>query len=300
MFSQQCNPRKRALELDEELGLSGFSEHRAVRLPRTGSRCKTYANSFKKRQMAALPHRSSQKAPRQTFAPFGALYPSQPAPPTITPADSDSEETPAASEPKSFFSPYSSSPTQTLTPSSPYLDVIDSSQSTQMSDAGLYSDDCEMVDSIHLSPGSFQNDPSTTISSRIPTPIHSSFYIRDIRSEKASRHHDPDFADDEAVVDRFRRGRRLPSPISEGEMSPSIIVEGLEDMQMEVEQEMERETPTKKGHSRSKHSLRNWSGFGGESGNGTGLKRSFTMGYRADCEKCRNKVPGHFSHIITY
>lgn len=279
MFPQQFNPRKRALESDEEFALSGFSEHRA------------------KRQMASLPHRASPRQPRQPVAPFGGFYPPQPAPPTITPADSDSEETPGASEPKSFFSPYSSSPTQTLTPSSPYLEGINSSQSTQLLDAGLYSDDCEMADSVHLSPGSFHGDQSSTISSRIPTPIHSSFYIRDIRAEKAHRHHDPDFADDESMVDRIRRGRRLPSPISEGEMSPSIIVEGLEDMQMEVEQE--RETPAKKGHSRSKHSLRNWTGFGGESGNGLGMKRSFTMGYRPDCEKCRNKVPGHFSHIIT-
>lgn len=27
-------------------------------------------------------------------------------------------------------------------------------------------------------------------------------------------------------------------------------------------------------------------------------KISFTMGYRADCEKCRLKVPGHYSHIV--
>ncbi|KAJ5553179.1 hypothetical protein N7494_002557 [Penicillium frequentans] len=27
-------------------------------------------------------------------------------------------------------------------------------------------------------------------------------------------------------------------------------------------------------------------------------KAAIAMGYRADCEKCRNKVPGHYSHII--
>jgi hypothetical protein len=250
--------------------------------------------------MAALPHRTSPRLTRYNSPSFITSYTSQPAPPTITPADSDSEETPTTAEPKSFFSPYSSSPTHKVIPSSPCLDAIDSSQSTQMSDIALYSDDFEMTDSIHLSPGSFQNDPSTSISSRIPTPIHSSFAPH-IRAEKAFRHNDPDFADDEAMIDRFRRGRRLPSPISEGEMSPSVIVEGLGEMQMEVEQDIEKASPTKKGHSRSKHSLRNWTGFGGElNGSGANMKRSFTMGYRADCEKCRNKVPGHFSHIITY
>jgi len=97
-------------------------------------------------------------------------------------------------------------------------------------------------------------------------------------------------------------------------MSPSVIVEGFGEMAMEVEEhgnqhqhgglemEVEKETPTKKGHQRSKHSLRTWTGFEGDKGGvgAGGMKRSFSMGYRADCEKCRMKVPGHFSHIITY
>lgn len=29
------------------------------------------------------------------------------------------------------------------------------------------------------------------------------------------------------------------------------------------------------------------------------LKRRIAMGYRNDCEKCRNRVPGHYNHIIT-
>lgn len=258
--------------------------------------------------MAALPHRQSQKLarnPSPNFS-FGLNYTSQPAPPTITPAESDSEDTPCA-EPKSFFSPYSSSPSYTVTQSGPPSPLGDStginvSQTPQKSDIAVYSDDFEMTDSVHLSPGSFQNDPSTSITGRIPTPIHSSF-APFIRAERASLNHDVDFADDEAIIHRTRRGRRLPSPISEGETSPSVIVAGFGDMQMEVEttsqQGQEKETPTKKGHTRSKHSLRNWTGFGGDLG-GSGMKRSFSMGYRADCEKCRMRVPGHFSHIITY
>ena len=33
-------------------------------------------------------------------------------------------------------------------------------------------------------------------------------------------------------------------------------------------------------------------------GSGSGGKVSFSMGYRADCDKCLRKVPGHYSHII--
>ncbi|KAE8453777.1 hypothetical protein EG329_009289 [Mollisiaceae sp. DMI_Dod_QoI] len=280
MFSLQFQGRKREREDDEENMASGFGEHRT------------------KRHIAALPHRRSPKLARNISPIFNynTHYTSQPLPPTITPADSDSEDVAAAAEPRSFFSPYSSSPTTaTLTQSgspSPFLDADNprSSQSTQgsllsaqMSDAPSYSDDFEMTDSFHLSPGPFHNDPSSNISGRIPTPIHSSFSPF-IRSDKATIHHDGDLADDESMIDRFRRGRRLPSPISEGEMSPSIIIEGVNGMQVDSEnqhQELDRETPTKKGHQRSKHSLRQWTGFSHDNGNGNGggtVKRSFSMG----------------------
>ncbi|KAB8302318.1 hypothetical protein EYC80_005751 [Monilinia laxa] len=183
--------------------------------------------------------------------------------------------------------------------------------SSQMPEGPTYSDDFDMIDStMHLSPGPFQPDTSLTLANRIPTPVHSSFSAYS-RPDKPlhSTLSEPNLTD-EAFIDQFPRGRRLPSPISEGEMSPSVIVEGINDMQMEVESsfpspELEKEisTPHKKGHTRSKHSLRNWNGSTGDLAgnlNGVGTKRSFSMGYRADCEKCRNKVPGHFSHIITY
>jgi hypothetical protein len=190
-------------------------------------------------------------------------------------------------------------PEYTLTPSPPGIPSLNNAHTSEVFDTALDSDDCEMADPILLSPGCFHDDTSTTISGRVPTPIHSSFAPH-VRAERTFRYSDPDFADDEAIVNKFRRGRDLPSPISEGEASPSFITDGLSDMQMESMEEIERNTPTKRGHSRSKHSLRNWDGFGGQANSyGPGTKKTFSMGYRADCEKCRNKVPGHFSHIIT-
>ena len=301
MFAQQWNNRKRERDGDDDEcsnTASGFGEHRTVWL--SANSYVTYTYSSQKRRIASLPDRTSPKLNRHVTPPtftFGTHYSHQPAPPTITPADSESEDTPSNTEPKSFFSPYSSPLDHTVVgsaPPSPYLKALNSSQSTQISDVPMYSDDFEMIDSVHLSPPPFQNQPSPSLCGRIPTPIHSSF-------SKASIHHrDVDFADDEALVDRFRRGRRMPTPISEGEPSPSVMLEDLGDMQMEVDaSSQEKETPTKKGHQRSKHSLRQWTGFGEANGNGV-MKRSFSMGYRADCEKCRMKVPGHFSHIITY
>jgi hypothetical protein len=48
---------------------------------------------------------------------------------------------------------------------------------------------------------------------------------------------------------------------------------------------------SKFGHSRNKHTVNSWTLQ-------PGMKKSFSIGYRADCEKCRLKVPGHFNHII--
>ncbi len=49
--------------------------------------------------------------------------------------------------------------------------------------------------------------------------------------------------------------------------------------------------PPRKGHSRSRHTVNSWTLQ-------PGMKKSFSIGYRADCDKCRDKVPGHFNHII--
>lgn len=48
----------------------------------------------------------------------------------------------------------------------------------------------------------------------------------------------------------------------------------------------------RKGHTRSRHTLHGWTQ------DVPGMKKTFSIGYRADCEKCRQKVPGHFNHII--
>lgn len=50
-------------------------------------------------------------------------------------------------------------------------------------------------------------------------------------------------------------------------------------------------SPGRRGHVRSKHTVNSWTWQ-------PGMKKSFSIGYRSDCEKCRLKVPGHFNHII--
>ncbi|KAK0709272.1 hypothetical protein B0T26DRAFT_400163 [Lasiosphaeria miniovina] len=61
---------------------------------------------------------------------------------------------------------------------------------------------------------------------------------------------------------------------------------------MDVESSAATPSPGRKGHTRSRHTLNSWTALQ------PGMKRSFSIGYRSDCEKCRQKVPGHFNHII--
>lgn len=123
------------------------------------------------------------------------------------------------------------------------------------------------------------------------------------------------------------RNWRLPSPISEGEdapaPSPDMVLDGstthLADRlasQVSITTPGEQRSdpmnqgpadagqeagqlpgppttpsPARKGHTRSRHTIDSWTWQ-------PGMKKSFSMGYRTDCEKCRLKVPGHFNHII--
>ncbi|KAF1933059.1 uncharacterized protein M421DRAFT_1621 [Didymella exigua CBS 183.55] len=95
------------------------------------------------------------------------------------------------------------------------------------------------------------------------------------------------------------RSRRMPSPISEDEDIPdtptaltqsqlsrlSVSREKPEDMDMDKESAATSLTLplTPRGRKRS--------------GALTGTPR-FSMGYRDDCEKCKQRVPGHYSHFL--
>ncbi|KAK3381910.1 hypothetical protein B0H63DRAFT_476863 [Podospora didyma] len=82
---------------------------------------------------------------------------------------------------------------------------------------------------------------------------------------------------------------RTPSPRAWRESTP-LAESPNNNNAMEVESPS---TPSpKKGHTRSRHTLASWTALE------PGMKRTLSIGYRADCEKCRLKVPGHFNHII--
>lgn len=170
--------------------------------------------------------------------------------------------------------------------------------------------DDHVQDAAQLSPGHSQPDPMQPgdIASRMPTPIHCSFTTQ-VRgnnwsgaaggamqpsgfAQPPAQSSVPRSLDRTAMADRnMVQNRRLPSPISEsgGEELGSHHNESSGDHTMEVEAPA-GQTP-KKGHTRSRHTLNSWTQV-------PGMKKSFSIGFRTDCEKCRQKVPGHFNHII--
>ncbi|KAL9614923.1 MAG: hypothetical protein Q9167_000665 [Letrouitia subvulpina] len=117
---------------------------------------------------------------------------------------------------------------------------------------------------------------------RIPTPIYGHFNKSvDTNMEMV----DDAPSQQELEYDLLLRRRRLPSPISEDEAmrSPSEMGGMLDQLDMGTSK---LQIPFRTN--------RMW----GSPVTSTKGKMTLSMGYRADCEKCRMKVPGHYNHFI--
>ncbi|KAK1981837.1 hypothetical protein LZ30DRAFT_591887 [Colletotrichum cereale] len=335
--------RKRGRDDDDDdlhNGTLSFGEHRNKRIQ-------------------CLPLRTSPTSSKRWSAP---MMPLNSFPCTLTPGDSDSEE-----QPKSRFSPWSSSPAPLSCQPSPWgptepdhdMDMMDT-----MSPPPLPQQQQQLQNQQHI-----HSDHHASGNGRMPTPIQPNFAaqvrggawggpgpaVSHLSGVVNMGHMHAGFgADQSRCVPRSMEGaddwhavqnRRLPSPISEGEdtsshagsgsLSPPGMVldngfpsnltmrleqssldghghgHGHHDMaMMEVEDHhhMMDDTaidsaptettsapatpsPGRRGHIRSRHTVNSWTWQ-------PGMKKSFSIGYRADCEKCRLKVPGHFNHIV--
>lgn len=90
------------------------------------------------------------------------------------------------------------------------------------------------------------------------------------------------------------RRRRLPSPVGEetGMMSsPAATGVSLESSKW-VKSEGCNATPIEQS------GILTDSNVNDRKGTSTPGKTMLAMGYRADCEKCRTRVPGHYNHVI--
>lgn len=102
---------------------------------------------------------------------------------------------------------------------------------------------------------------------------------------------------------RWRKARRLPSPISEDEDADSMLSSKSKPRMASHLEPPSRQSdgtapllmlPTEGRRVGSGGSHRRIGSYDAR----TGITTTFSMGYRADCEKCVMKVPGHYAHII--
>lgn len=108
----------------------------------------------------------------------------------------------------------------------------------------------------------------------------------------------PAFSQSRQEIDyeSYLRRRRLPSPISEDEAmdSPTTMTGGMLDrLDMGTEVCKPRAPLDRHGKINTSAAARGTAGL-------KGGKTTLSMGYRADCEKCRTRVPGHYNHVIRY
>lgn len=124
--------------------------------------------------------------------------------------------------------------------------------------------------------------PEIVSGGRIPTPIYGHFRqsMDTPMDDSSSLMEQPSSFDME--YEKSMRARRLPTPISEDEAMDTF------DSHTEVAQELPY-IPLRQP-SRFAPPLPYQSPTRG--------KPMFSMGFRADCEMCRNRVPGHYNHIF--
>lgn len=222
---------------------------------------------------------------------------------TITPADSSEEE----NSPPFPYSIHRPQPSSQLSIGSSALQ-ISAGQDTDidMADSPMRSPRGWNHDTLMLSPQASPRTlmPQTTstephgmaISGRIPTPIYGHFQQSiDTKMDVAeSSGLTPPMSHQDPEHEACYTGRRpLPSPISEDETmhSPMNSPTGLamagdpERLDMTAEQNQRQRRPA-----RFPPPLPSQSPKRG--------KMMFSMGWRADCEMCRNRVPGHSNHIF--
>ena len=146
-------------------------------------------------------------------------------------------------------------------------------------------------------PGS-RNAQDSVNGGRIPTPIYGHFRAIDTTMDVDAPEiaGGPAFSQSGQELDHesHLRRRRLPTPISEDEAmeSPPVTAgDMLNRFEMAIDFYEPQPSLERK---RKTHTI----GAGQGDPVPRGAKMTLSMGYRADCEKCRMKVPGHYNHVI--
>ncbi|KAI9827859.1 MAG: hypothetical protein M1832_004348 [Thelocarpon impressellum] len=278
----------------------------------------------KKRRM--LPFRPSPISTNHAFALESfAFIATQPTPITPGPPDSDGGSSSAR---RSLFSPgqTASARSRQSSPSLPDL--------SQSDDFDL--DMCDSLPNVGSPPCFLVSSPPQA-HARLPTPMFGSFFLHPSAARPGADDMPLDEAADPTTQYRHMARRRLPSPISEGEDGTASPLGGAGEMMGRlgvggaggmgsivgrlVEADEEDEAMAVAGAVMATATATDLAvaaepddkpeeGAGDRQRRGRSRSRRadgkdrlegkpvLSMGYRADCEKCRARVPGHYSHVI--
>jgi hypothetical protein len=135
-----------------------------------------------------------------------------------------------------------------------------------------------------------QSPRSQLSSGRIPTPIHHSFPNTPSSLTNTPRLVSPHLP---FLYPGHSPNRAMPSPIREDIMDNQLSKLSMSES-METDDDGALFSPTA---SESQFGLPPRKGRA-RSGAITTINRRIFTGYLADCEKCRNKVPGHYIHFL--
>ena len=144
-------------------------------------------------------------------------------------------------------------------------------------------------------------------SERLPTPIYGHFNDSDVNMDmnglgaRSSTVLSPLIREEEEAP--WWRGHRLPSPVDnfDGLMAPLSQADGMMDrinVNTAGSNDLSRDDTSFPALPNQGHSVLEGQSesFGGEPD--APRSRRLTMGFRADCDKCIQRVPGHYSHIV--
>jgi hypothetical protein len=288
MYPEFLTPktRKRGRDDEDDASLQGFTEHRRILKTRMNDHNSAIAahNISQNQVTSSLAIRPTNSPPRRRSNAVSTPKSD------ITPNGSDTEEYPKIGWAKPYSSSHSTrySPDRNSSQSSlPYYPNSSAFSDSQGQDSMDVDDEMDEADAPQLS----QTSQSDSFTGRLPTPIncHFSPHIR-------PSHHNYGLGIEEATS-RLKHDRRLPSPISEDEASPSIQLSAVGDLRMEM-QDLSSSKEQNNTSPRLKSGLRNWGHVSTGVGPSEGGAKRLSMGYRSDCEKCQLKVPGHYMHLL--
>ena len=234
---------------------------------------------------------------------------------TVTPQDSEEEDSPPFSEYHEFQSSLQQTENVTVELSlndTPELEMDMGDDSLMSSPQSLHQQD----DAMMLSPTAMMLSPKASPrtllfpqvdalglqesadTGRIPTPIYGHFQQQQqpgtVAPTSTPDNTSPSSlqSNKEIEYDQYLRSRRLPSPISEDEAMdfppPQATIDSKSSEQVAP-------ASTKYSGLRTPARLAQPLSPGMPQKHG---KVMFSMGFRADCEMCRNRVPGHSNHIF--